>query len=226
MANINWDLTTERAVSLPSLGCNGPMHDGSGPLQQALFWSIVSQLTRERAVLLGRPLLALLVLTSAQVSSSAENLLLDIASPITSQIPANTPQVPPVSVVPAPPAVQAPAPVSSIPPPDPFHSAPAAAPQTAGPVIYQGIPTPPPPGYTSGTICQNGICRLAPIPVQPAPSSPATTTPLYPPGYTGSTFAAPTAAPHGVNVDVTPTGRPTDLSNVRQGVLGALPSKP
>src|SRR5262249_28189594 len=136
-----------------------------------------------------------------------------------------TPQVPStITTVTSPAPVPAPYPVSTSLSPDLFHSPPAQPPQPAVPVIAYGAPASPPPGYTSGTVCHNGICQLSPIPVHPAaPRAATTATPVYP---SGSTFPGTVAPPQGVNVDVKPTGRPSDLSQVRQGVLGALPSKP
>jgi hypothetical protein len=110
---------------------------------------------------------------------------------------------------------------------DPF-SAPRLAPnRPPPPVISSGPPKSPPPGWTGGTVCQNNVCGLAPVPVQPTTTATvAPQTPRYPPGYTGSTFGPPTsaapAAPQGVSVNVVPTSQSADMSQTRAGVLRVL----
>jgi hypothetical protein len=115
---------------------------------------------------------------------------------------------------------------------DPFRPTIASAPSSPPPVIYQGPPKSPPPGYTQGTVCQqNGICQLMPIPISPTstPKASASATPLYPPGYSGSTFALPQTAsaqtkqPNGVSLDVSPTAQGKDMSSTRAEVLRVLP---
>lgn len=158
----------------------------------------------------------------------SNSVLQALGSPVTSQAKNFTPTVPLTTSNAGLPPPPTPAPVSGTIPYDPFQAAPPAAPQMAAPVIHQGIPQPPPAGYTGGTVCQNGICQLAPVqtPAVQAPPQ-AAVIPRYPPGFTGSTFGPPTSAPpQGVNVEVAPVGRSSDLSKVREGVLNVLPPKP
>ncbi len=186
-------------------------------------------------------LIAFLVIEFGTAWTRAEGLLEGFAtnpvlqgagSPVTSQVPTNlgvntlngptTPVQPPVPVPP---------PVSANPPPDPFHSAPAAATAPAAPVVNTVPPSQPPAGWTEGTVCQNNICQLAPVPVQPNTKAAASSTPNYNNPYVApSTFAAPSAAPsgvqsathvgpNGVSIDVAPTGQNSDLSDLRGDVL-------
>jgi hypothetical protein len=177
-------------------------------------------------------LFALIVLAAQTGFSNAEGLLDGIAtnpvlqslgSVVTSQQPTLPPIVP--STVPAPPPVprSPPVVVTSNPNYDPFHS-PQVAPNLPPPAISQGIPKPPPAGLTGGTVCQNGICQLAPVPTQPAVT--ATVAPALPYPVT-STFPppAPASSPQGVSINVAPTEQSSDLSKTRAEVLQAL-SKP
>jgi hypothetical protein len=107
---------------------------------------------------------------------------------------------------------------------DPF-SAPRPAPnRPSPPTNSSGPPKSPPPGWTGGTVCQNNVCSLAPVPVQPTTTATvAPQTLRYPPGYSDSTFGPPTsAAPQGVSVNVAPTSQNADMSQTRAGVLRAL----
>jgi hypothetical protein len=108
---------------------------------------------------------------------------------------------------------------------DPFNPPRPASNLPPAPVVSSGPPKPPPSGLTGGTVCQNNVCSLSPVPVQPTTTATAVpVTPRYPPGYTGSTFGPLTSgpAPQGVNVGVAPTGQDADMSQTRAGVLRAL----
>lgn len=179
--------------------------------------------------------LAAFIVVSGTVVSFAESLLLGVAnnpvlqgagSIVTRQIPNFQPAPVIVNTTPAPYAAPTPMPmVSNNSYYDPFGPLPAA-PAVPAPVIHQGLPAQPPAGLTGGTVCQNGICQLAPVKV-PVQNPTATVTPRYPPGYTGNTFAPASATPgpaHGVNLDVAPTGHSENLSRVRADVLRVLPS--
>jgi hypothetical protein len=109
---------------------------------------------------------------------------------------------------------------------DPNYNPPRSATNPlSAPIIAGGLPKPPPPGLTGGTVCQNNVCSLSPVPVQPTTTATAApVTPRYPPGYTGNTFASPVSAPapQGVSVGVTPSGREADMSKTRADVLRTL----
>jgi hypothetical protein len=179
--------------------------------------------------------LAAFILVSGTVVSFAENLLLDVAnnpvlqragSVVTHQIANFRPAPVIVNTTPAPYAAPAPMPiVSNNSYYDPFGPLPAA-PTVPAPVIHQGLPARPPAGLTGGTVCQNGICQLAPVKI-PVQNPTATVTPRFPPGYTGNTFAPASATPRparGVSLDVAPVGHSDELSRVRADVLRVLPS--
>lgn len=190
-------------------------------------------------MLFRRLFLASLVVAAVPGMPLAESFLEDVAtnpavqalgSSVTYQMKNFAPTVPLTTTNTAlsPPMAPTPGPMSGAVPPDPFHAALAAPTQTAAPVIYQGVPKAPPPGYTGGTVCQNGTCQLAPVQVPAVQPQTATATPQYPPGFAGNTFPQPTSAqpPRGVKVEVEPVGRTSDLSKVREGVLNVLPPKP